>query len=91
MADRRAELDLQISLLAEHELTRLIELMDAIPRKVGVTERPADLEETKQDVDPERVVEEIERSEARRAVGGGAVSGGGTRGFRRFPNRPAAR
>jgi uncharacterized membrane protein len=65
LADRRADLDLQISLLAEHELTRLIELVDAVARKVGVTDRPAGLEETKKDVAPERVVEEIERADAR--------------------------
>src|SRR5438045_2164696 len=30
LAERRAELDLQINLLAEHEITRLIQLVDAI-------------------------------------------------------------
>lgn len=62
LADRRAELDLQISLLAEHEITRLVMLADAIATKVGVSERPA-VEELKKDVAPEVVMESIERSE----------------------------
>ena len=64
MANRQAELDLQISLLTEHELTRLIELTDAIAAKLGVEARPPDLEETKTHVKPEAVVREIERTEA---------------------------
>lgn len=34
--DKRAELDLQISLLAEHEVTRLIRLVEAIADKLQV-------------------------------------------------------
>jgi uncharacterized membrane protein len=63
MSNRQAELDLQISLLTEHELTRLIELTDAIAAKLGIDVKPADLEETKADVKPEAVVREIERTE----------------------------
>ena len=63
LADRRAELDLQISLLTEHELTRLIELTDAIATKLGVERKPPDLDETKHDVRPEVVVREIEKTE----------------------------
>jgi uncharacterized membrane protein len=66
LADRRAELDLQISLLSEHELTRAILLIDAVARKLGV-ERPSEqeLDEIKSDVHPERVVEAIEQAEER--------------------------
>jgi uncharacterized membrane protein len=64
MADRRAELDLQISLLTEHELTRAVRLIDQIARHLGIAP-PAEqeLDEIKQDVDPRRVVKEIERAE----------------------------
>ncbi|WP_437925319.1 DUF1003 domain-containing protein [Sorangium sp. So ce291] len=63
LADKRAELDLQINLLAEHEITRLIELVDAISRHLKVP-RSTDphLEELKKDVHPEVVLEEIERA-----------------------------
>ena len=71
LADRRAELDLQISLLTEHELTRLIELVDAVAAKVGVEAKPPDLDETKRDVRPEAVVREIEKTEQ-------ATTGNGT-------------
>jgi uncharacterized membrane protein len=63
MSNRQAELDLQISLLTEHELTRLIELTDAIAARLGIESKPPDLEETKKDVKPEAVVREIARSE----------------------------
>ncbi|AUX46594.1 hypothetical protein SOCE26_081000 [Sorangium cellulosum] len=64
LADKRADLDLQVNLLAEHEITRLIELVDGISRHLGV-DRPNDphLEELKKDVHPEVVLEEIERAE----------------------------
>jgi uncharacterized membrane protein len=60
-ADKRAELDLQISLLAEHEVTQVMTLLDSVARRVGV-ERGDDPEiaEAKQDVDPSAVLEAIE-------------------------------
>lgn len=63
-ADRRADLDLQISLLSEHEVTRLITLTTAIARHMDLPEgREPELEELAQDVKPERVLDEIERRE----------------------------
>jgi uncharacterized membrane protein len=56
--DERAELDLQISLLAEHELTQLIKLTEEIGRRVGVVPGE-DLASLKKDVKPEEVLEEI--------------------------------
>ena len=66
-ADRRAELDLQVSLLTEHELTRAVQLIDAVGRhlKVDLGDR-ADLADVERDVRPERVVEEIDRAEGDR-------------------------
>lgn len=63
LADKRADLDLQINLLAEHEVTRLIGLVDDIARHLGVTSgEDATLDELKKDVRPEEVIEEIERA-----------------------------
>src|ERR671911_2034070 len=56
-ADKRADLDLQISLLAEHEVTRLIEVVSGIANRVGVrTEADAELDEITQDVAPAAVL-----------------------------------
>ena len=55
-ADRRADLDLHISLLAEHEVTRLISLVSAIAERMGIeaaSDHP-ELAELEKDVDPER-------------------------------------
>ena len=58
---RRAELDLQISLLAEHEITKVAALLSAIADRLGVeTEVDAEVEELKRDVAPEAVLDEIE-------------------------------
>ena len=58
---KRAELDLQISLLAEHEVTKLVALVSAIAERIGVkTEVDSEVEELKQDVAPEVVLNEIE-------------------------------
>lgn len=60
-ADKRAELDLQISMLAEHEVTKLAALLSAIAERLGVqTEVDAEVEELKEDVAPEAVLDEIE-------------------------------
>jgi uncharacterized membrane protein len=63
-SDKRADLDLQVSLLAEHEITRLVTLVSAIADRLEVrTEADADLHEIKQDVAPEAVLDEIEAAE----------------------------
>ena len=60
-ADKRAELDLQISLLAEHETTKLVALVSAIAGRMDVqTDVDSEVEEVKQDVAPELVLDEIE-------------------------------
>ena len=62
-ADRRAELDLQVSLLAEHEVTRLIQLVTEIGRRLGIEEASnPELDELKRNVAPEAVMERIEES-----------------------------
>lgn len=69
-ADRRADLDLQINLLTEHEVTRLMTLTAAIAEKLGVQEsRDPTLEELKRNVAPEAVLDRLEqeREEAKRA------------------------
>lgn len=60
-ADRRADLDLQVNLLAEHEITRLITLTRAIAEHLGIDEAqdPA-LEELEDHIAPERVLDELE-------------------------------
>ena len=61
LADKRADLDLQISLLAEHEVTQMMTLLDAVARKLGVqVEERSEIEDAKQDVDPSQVLEAIE-------------------------------
>src|SRR5712675_2487321 len=53
-AEKRAELDLQISLLAEHEVTKVATLLSDMAKQMGVsTEVEEELEEVKRDVAPE--------------------------------------
>jgi uncharacterized membrane protein len=64
LADRRADLDLQISLLAEHEVTRLITLVAAMAERMDVeAARNPELLELSQDVAPEKVMEQMEAHE----------------------------
>jgi uncharacterized membrane protein len=64
-ADKRADLDLHISLLAEHELTQLIQLSSRMAEKLGVssTEQP-DLAGARSDVSPEAVLTQIEEQKS---------------------------
>lgn len=58
----RADLDLHVSLLAEHEVTKLVTLVSAIAGRMGIeTEADRELDELKQDVAPDVVLNEIER------------------------------
>jgi uncharacterized membrane protein len=61
-ADKRADLDLQVSLLAEHEITKLAALASEIAVKLGVeTAFDRDMQEIKQDIAPDAVLDEIEK------------------------------
>jgi uncharacterized membrane protein len=63
-ADRRAELDVQISLLAEAEITKLVELVSEIAARMDVAAAgQEDVEEMKKLVQPEAVLDAIEKSE----------------------------
>jgi uncharacterized membrane protein len=59
-ADRRADLDLQISLLMEHELSRVADVVAKIAAHVGAPTDPAELEEVTHEVEPTTVMDKIE-------------------------------
>jgi uncharacterized membrane protein len=62
VSERRAELDLQISLLAEHEVTRLLQIATATARRLGV-DVPGDeeLEELQRPIAPGQVLDALTR------------------------------
>jgi uncharacterized membrane protein len=65
-ADRRANLDLQIGLLTEHEITRGLKMLDQIYHRLGLEEEAGtDLKELEAEVRPEDVLQEIEQVERR--------------------------
>jgi uncharacterized membrane protein len=60
-ADKRAELNLQISLLAEHEITHIITMVTAIARKMDLEEAyHPEIDELSKDVHPEKVLDTME-------------------------------
>lgn len=63
-ADRRAELDLHVNLLAEHELTKLAELVMRIAARLDVPVEPQ-LQEIRKDVEPEQVLDELDAQKPR--------------------------
>ena len=70
-ADKRADLDLQINLLSEHEVTKLVAMVSEISRHLGVGYVAGeDVEELKRNVAPEAVLDAIESNE--RAAEGAA-------------------
>jgi uncharacterized membrane protein len=59
---QRNDLDLQIDLLAEYELTRVLTLVDAIADHLGIEiAKDPELDELKRDVTPEAVVKEMQQ------------------------------
>jgi uncharacterized membrane protein len=65
MAQKRDDLDLQINLLAEHEITSIITLIDAIAKRLDIPREEQHTAELKKDAAPEVVLESIERAEER--------------------------
>jgi len=62
-ADKWAELDLQVSLLTEHELTRVLKLVRMVAQKMGIED--ADSEENKElskDIHPDKVLDTMENA-----------------------------
>ena len=61
-AKHRDDLDLQTGLLTEHELTRALQMLDAIQRKIGIKPNPDGvLEDLEMETNPEDVLTELER------------------------------
>jgi uncharacterized membrane protein len=64
LAEKRSELDLQISLLAEHEVTKLVAMVAAIADHLGIQHEAAgEVEELKRNVAPEAVLDAIDSTE----------------------------
>lgn len=62
-ADERADLDLQVGLLAEHEITRLLHLVTAVANRLEIADaQDPRLEELKRDISPEKVADELKRA-----------------------------
>jgi uncharacterized membrane protein len=61
-ADKRADLDLQVSLLSEHEITRLVTLVSAMAERMNIAQAQSpELDELKRDVAPEHVLDTMEK------------------------------
>ena len=60
--ERRANLGLQIGLLTEHEVTRVLQMLDAIQDKIGVeNDADSELANLEMETRPEDVLAEIDR------------------------------
>jgi uncharacterized membrane protein len=63
---KRADLDLQISLLTEHEVTKLTEMVEEIAKHFDIkTASHPELAEVKKNIVPEAVLDEIEAQQRR--------------------------
>ena len=66
-ADRRADLDLHVNLLAEHELTRLAALVDTIATHLGIEQHDPDFAEVKQDISADKVLDALDAEQGKAA------------------------
>ncbi len=65
-AERRAELDMHINLLTEHEITRVLQMLDAIQDKMGIdNHQDSELADLEMETRPEDVLAEIDRLQRR--------------------------
>ncbi|AMV19578.1 DUF1003 domain-containing protein [Planctomyces sp. SH-PL14] len=69
LEEQRADLDLQIDLLAEYEVTRLLCLVSAIAKKLEIDDTDdEDMKELLKTVRPKDLLDELETLEERKAV-----------------------
>ncbi len=61
MADRRAHLDLQVNLLAEREITHVLQLVEQIARHIGLQDPELPAEALKQVIEVDELVSELDR------------------------------
>jgi uncharacterized membrane protein len=61
--DRRADLDVQISLLTEHELTKLIKLVNDLAAHSGVKHIDPEIAEIQRHVTPETILDTLEKKQ----------------------------
>jgi uncharacterized membrane protein len=62
VADKRADLDLQVNLLGEYEITKILKLVDAIADHLGLDAgADKELDELKMEIRPDEVLKEMER------------------------------
>jgi uncharacterized membrane protein len=61
VANRRADLDLHVSLLAEHELTKLAEIVERIAERLDVPDTEAEFQEIRKDIAPTQVLDALEQ------------------------------
>lgn len=65
-SEHRADLDLHIDLLTEYELTRVLQMLDAIQDKLGIANKQdSELADLEMETKPEEVLAEIERMQKR--------------------------
>ena len=63
ISDRRNQLDLQIDLLSEQENTKMLQMLDAIARKLGVThEDDPEIDALEQATRPETLARQIDKT-----------------------------
>jgi uncharacterized membrane protein len=63
--ERRADLDLHIGLVTEHELTRVLQMLDAIKDKLNIVDHEnSELADLEMETKPEDVLAEIHRLQA---------------------------
>ncbi len=68
VTDQRADMDLQINLLAEYEVTRLLLLVDSIAKKLGVEAcDDPELGELEQKVEPEELLKEMNQAQGKKS------------------------
>lgn len=68
IADRRADLDLHVSLLTEHELTKLAGLVERIADRLDIAADDPGFAEVQADVDPVQVLDALDESRKQKGI-----------------------
>jgi uncharacterized membrane protein len=64
LSEQRAELDLQVSLLAEHEIICLLQMVGTIANRLGIETQDPEIEQLKKDVAPEQMLRRLDEADS---------------------------
>lgn len=68
MEKLRQQVEFEVNVRAEHEITKLLHMLHAIQKKMGIAEKDGELETMKEDIDLQKLHRQVDKHDPQREV-----------------------